>query len=162
YDLIARYDIVDGLRLADPIGMQVTFDRLIASARGGAAPAGPGAPAAQPFGPSPPGTTVQAPGAPLPGRTPPGSPTPVAPGGGRPGGIPGAGGAAGGRMQLTQPDQALDAVRVLLSQSGHPSAVVLDFSDKLVTAPDRQSEPELKLMVQARKIIQHAASLERN
>jgi len=67
----------------------------------------------------------------------------------------------GGHLSiLQQPDQALNAIRIVLGQSKVAAAMFLDFSDKLVGDPERQMEGERPLLVQLKKIVQNAAYID--
>ena len=160
YELFGQYDIVDGIQLLEP-AMRATFDRLVLEARGGS-PTPAATPASRASAAAPAATPQRPPDAPPDFASPAGPPPP-------PSGTPprrplragvGTGGASGqpGPL-LVQPDQAFDAVRIVLAQAQVATAMVLDFTDKLVSDPERQSEAELRLLVQAKKVLQQAAFL---
>lgn len=111
YRLVGRYDIVDGLRLSDPSAMRPLFESLVSSALGG-----------DPAVPAP--AKADAP-SPAPGATPPARRVPRAGSGPREG-------------EPRMPDQALHAIRLVLSQAEVGVAMAVHFSDQLVGDPGRQ------------------------
>lgn len=156
YEIVGRYDIVDGIRFADQ-EMQQLFQRTVTQSKGGDAEAG-AANVPPPMQSSQQASPGQQTGSNQP--TTESAQTNAAGEGNRPRrSMPRARSRTRRGPMLVQPDQALDAIRTVLSQSEVSSAVCVDFSDKLVTDPQRQTENELKLMVQVKKIIQEAAYL---
>ena len=145
YEVIGNYDIVDGLSFADPAVMRPVFDGVVATAKGGTAPEGT-APAG-----------LQA--SPKPGTAPRPAPTPPRTDGVPPRAVPRAAGQAA--AMLVQPDQALDAIRIMLNQSRVAGAMVVDYSDKLFGDAKHQTEAELRLLVRLKKTVQTAAFLEK-
>jgi energy-coupling factor transporter ATP-binding protein EcfA2 len=137
YELIAQYDIVDGMTFAGPT-MRQEFDRIVAAAKGGATLHAPTLGESS----SRPGTSPRS-------GSPPSAPTPAR-------SVPRAGSQA---AVILEPDQALDAIRAVLGQPDVASAVVVDFTDKLIGDPRQQTEAELRLLVQLKKIVQTAAFL---
>ena len=130
YGVVGYYDVVDGLKLIDPDSMQPAFDDIISRAMGGAA---------QTPTPSP-------------------DPAPATPNAAPPRSMPRAGaGLPSTAPRLQQPQQALDAIRHSVRQSGVASAFVVDFTDKLVSDPQQQQEAERLVLVQLKKVVQEAA-----
>ena len=146
YEVIGHYDIVDGLSFLDPPVMRPIFDGVVAKAKGGAAPE-----SAAPSGLH---------SSPVPGTAHRSAPTPPRTDGVSPRAVPRAGGPAA--AMLVQPDQALDAVRIMLSQSRVAGAMVVDYSDKLFGDAKHQTEAELRLLVRLKKTVQTAAFLDRD
>src|SRR5439155_297813 len=60
---------------------------------------------------------------------------------------------------LRQPELALQAIRDALCQDQTAAAFILDFSDMLASALDRQTDKELEALVLLTKIVQGAAYL---
>ena len=143
YEVIGHYDIVDGLSFSDPSVMRPIFDGIVATAKGGSAPDGTPL-SGPPLSPRP-GATASA--------TPPRMDSPA------PRTIPRAGGQSAPLLLL--PDQALDGIRHLLSQSRVAGATVVDYSDKLFGDAKHQTEAELRLLVRLKKIVQTAAFLDK-
>lgn len=144
YEVIGHYDIVDGLTFADPTAMRPVFDEIVTTSKGGIVTQRPAAPGA---------TSLPNPGAEL------RSESPVArTDGATPRGLPRAGGHA---ARIEQPAPALDAMRIVLGQPRVASAMVVDYSDKLFGDAKHQTDAELRLLVQMKKIVQTAAFLEK-
>lgn len=57
------------------------------------------------------------------------------------------------------PGTAFPAIRRVLEQPHTPSAIMLEFSDKLVSDPQRQDQQERPLLVQLKKMLDEAAEL---
>jgi energy-coupling factor transporter ATP-binding protein EcfA2 len=133
YEIVGQYDIADGLQLADP-SMQPKFDELLVSRRGEDTSG-----AIEPARPS--GGTALSRGSAVPPRRPPQAGTDRI-------------------AELRSAEQAFSAIGRLLSQSSTGAAFVIDFSDKLVGDPQRQTEPELRTLVRLKKALQAAAYVE--
>ena len=134
YAIVGRYDIVDGVRFADP-AMRSEFDRIVRAALGG----GPDEQA-----PSEPGLGSQ-------------DAQPAAPQRRAPGAAGVVRGLLGGGLRT--PEQALQAIRHVLGQSDASAAMVVEFGDKLFGDTQRQTDTERPVLVQLKKSIQHAAYL---
>jgi hypothetical protein len=104
YEIVGRYDIADGLELADP-SMQGTFEQIAAS-RGREDPSGASQPAGPPSGPA---------------RVRPSTPPPRQPPQARTDRVP----------ERRQAEQTFAAIGRVLSQSAIGAAFVIDCSDKL-------------------------------
>jgi energy-coupling factor transporter ATP-binding protein EcfA2 len=130
YDIIAEYDLVDGLRYVNQ-KMQQEAQRLIRSAAGG-----------EPSnGLTPPETT------PAPGDS--SMPPRRLPGAGLPPLLT--------QRVLYSPDQAFAAIRSILKQSELSTAVIVYFSDLLVGDADRFNDSERPQLVQLKKALQEAS-----
>ena len=133
YELIGRYDFVDGLQLAEPVEMEPRFEQILRSSLGGD-PNPPPSPPPDPGGESelgafhPPRRVPRAAGASLTGS-------------------------------LRPPDQALAAIRAVIGQTTVASTMIVNFCDLLTGQPDHLSEAERGILVQLRKTIHNAGYL---
>jgi len=135
YEIIAEYDLVDGLQYVDQ-KMQEEAQRLIRNAVGGDPSTG--------FAPPP---------AAMP------APTPVPSGSAMPPRrLPGAGLARvlPQNRVLVSPDEAFAAIRHMLKQRERSAAVIIHFSDLLVGDADRFINSERPQLVQLKKALQEA------
>jgi hypothetical protein len=132
YNIVAEYDLVDGLRYVDQ-KMQQKAQRLIKTAAGGEPSTG--------FTPPPVATPAPGDSTVLPRRL---------PGAGLPRVLPHSG-------VLVSPNQAFAAIRHILNQTELSAAVVVYFSDLLVGYPDRFIESERPQLVQLKKALQEAS-----
>jgi energy-coupling factor transporter ATP-binding protein EcfA2 len=142
FQLVAHYDIVDGLQLADSGRMRPIFQQI----RGGNLPPAASAPA---------NTTPTSQSAPAASRRV--VPPVDSPAVGEVGGSVGSGGVD---ASLLRPDVALPVIRTLLAQRRVPTAVSLAFSDKLVGDAQHQSGEEPRWLVLLKKMIQEAALID--
>jgi energy-coupling factor transporter ATP-binding protein EcfA2 len=153
FSLVGRYDVVDGFDWADPMTMQPIAQQIIEGAVRTAvnAPASAG-PVASPANPS----SAGGPATPVarsrkvnengPGLSPFSRPVESVPPARRV-----------NREPPPPPDRALRMIRMLLAQAREPTAIALNFTDRLVSDPQRQSTPELPLVILIRKILEEAA-----
>ncbi len=144
YEVIGQYDIVDGLTFADPAAMRPVLDEIVTASKGGVVaqrPVGPGV------------STPPKPGAEVGSES-----TATRTHGASPRAAPRAGGQA---ARIEQPAPALDAMRIVLTQPRIAAAMVVDYSDKLFGDAKHQTDAELRLLVQMKKIVQKAAFLEK-
>ena len=145
YEVIGHYDIVDGLTFSDPPVMRPVFDGIVTAAKGGVAPEL--------------SVVSGASALPKPGV----EQRPESPAARKDGVPPRAVPRAGGQSAaIVLPDQALGAVRIVLSQPRVAAAIVVDFSDKLFGDAKQQTAAELSLLVQMKKITQTAAYMEKS
>ena len=145
YEVIGHYDIVDGLTFSDPLVMRPVFDGIVTAAKGGVATELSVASSA---------SALPKPGA---------EQRPESPAARKDGVPPRAVPRAGGQSAaIVLPDQALGAVRIVLSQPRVAAAIVVDFSDKLFGDAKQQTAAELSLLVQMKKITQTAAYMEKS
>lgn len=132
YDLVVSYDLVDGLQTADPGVMQPLLDRIVVQAQGGAPTPTPAAATGRS---SPAGFSAD-PSTGAPARR-----------------MPTASGAS------LPPNQALDALRTVLTQNQIGAAVIVRYGDKLFGDPNRQSPDELQNLIRLKKMLNEAADL---
>lgn len=155
YEIVGRYDVVDGLRFAAP-EMQAAFARV-------AAPASTGNGGTTFTAPSPSAQTAPFPAAPSASRTPMNPSGPMASGQARFGGAgmpqPACPTPVSRMPVLREPEEVFQHIRRAVAQSETPVAMIIDFADKLVSDPERQGDAERNLVVLLKKCMQEAAFL---
>jgi hypothetical protein len=131
YELIGRYDFVDGLQLADPAKMETQVEQIVRLSLGG-----------EPIPTSATASNVAG--------------TEIAPTAVR--GVPRASRRTF-TGSVRAPEQAFAAIRAVLAQSNIASAMIVNFCDQLTGQPDHLSEGERGLMVQLKKTFHNAGYL---
>jgi hypothetical protein len=135
YELVGRYDVVDGLQTINPEKMDARFEEILKTSLGGA----PVAPVPNSLGqPTQSGERGSASSPSDPPRA-----------------VPHArqGSFLGG---LRTPDQAFAAIRTVLERTPPPAAIIVHFTDQLTTHSDHLPEAERNILVQLKKVIHNA------
>lgn len=154
YELVGRYDIVDGVQFADPAAMGPLFERVISDQ-----PLPTEPPPPRPPRESPPdavaNTSQLAMGAAATERRLPGggaAPNTARPDAPAPNRGP-------GESRHVPPGVALPVIRRALAQPVVSTAMSMAFSDKLFSDPQRQDQQERQLLVQLKKILEETPEL---
>nr|VFK24600.1 MAG: hypothetical protein BECKMB1821G_GA0114241_100918 [Candidatus Kentron sp. MB]VFK27093.1 MAG: hypothetical protein BECKMB1821I_GA0114274_100234 [Candidatus Kentron sp. MB]VFK74910.1 MAG: hypothetical protein BECKMB1821H_GA0114242_101219 [Candidatus Kentron sp. MB] len=165
YELVGHYDIVDGIQLADPQQMGPLLDGLANTRAKPPSPASKQPPKREsaPYRESRPQTDTDSEKTPAltlqrqqttrrtPGRG--------ADDQSRTGEQNRARTNSQTDSRFLSPGAALPVIRRVLTQGRTPSAMMLEFSDKLVSDPQRQDQQERPILVQLKKILDETAEL---